>query len=43
MISWESTLSREEMQLLSSYIISMQGTAPATPKAAEGDVIWPAE
>jgi len=26
--------------LLSSYIISMQGTSPANPKAAEGDIIW---
>ena len=37
MIAWESTLSREEMQQLASYIISMQGTSPAIPKAPEGD------
>ncbi|REE81882.1 cbb3-type cytochrome c oxidase subunit III [Lutibacter oceani] len=43
MIAWESTISRDERILLASYIISMQGTAPATPKAAEGDIIWPAE
>jgi len=41
MIAWESTLSRLEMQQLSSYIISMQGTTPQNPKAAEGDIIWP--
>ncbi|MDP3312410.1 cbb3-type cytochrome c oxidase N-terminal domain-containing protein [Lutibacter sp.] len=41
MIAWEGTLSKEERQLLSSYIISMQGTKPAAPKAAEGDIIWP--
>ena len=40
MISWESTLSLLERQQLSSYIISMQGTAPANPKAPEGDIIW---
>ena len=40
MIAWESTLSVEERQLLSSYIISMQGTTPANPKAPEGDIIW---
>jgi cytochrome c oxidase cbb3-type subunit 3 len=40
MIAWEGTLSVEERQLLSSYIISMQGTSPANPKAAEGDIIW---
>ena len=40
MIAWEGTLSVEERQLLSSYIISMQGTTPANPKAAEGDIIW---
>lgn len=40
MIAWEATLSREEMQQLASYIISMQGTSPANPKAPEGDE-WP--
>ena len=40
MIAWESTLSVEERQLLTSYIISMQGTTPANPKAPEGDIIW---
>jgi cytochrome c oxidase cbb3-type subunit 3 len=37
MIAWESTLSREEMQQLASYIISMEGTSPANPKAPEGE------
>ncbi len=41
MIAWEGTLTREEMIQLSSYIIAMQGTLPANPKAAEGDIIWP--
>ena len=40
MIAWEGTLSVEERQLLSSYIISMQGTTPANPKAPEGDITW---
>jgi len=40
MISWESTISLLERQQLSSYIISMQGTTPANPKAPEGDIIW---
>ncbi|MCF6167320.1 cbb3-type cytochrome c oxidase N-terminal domain-containing protein [Lutibacter sp.] len=43
MIPWESTISREERIQLASYIISMQGTQPATPKAAEGEIIWPEE
>ena len=43
MIAWESILTREEIQQLASYIISMQGTTPETPKATEGDVIWPEE
>ena len=42
MIAWEGTLSRLERQQLSSYIISMQGTTPANPKAPEGDV-WTGE
>jgi cytochrome c oxidase cbb3-type subunit 3 len=40
MIAWEGSLSLIERQQLSSYIISMQGTSPATPKAPEGDIIW---
>ena len=40
MIPWESTISLLERQQLSSYIISMQGTTPANPKAPEGDIIW---
>jgi cytochrome c oxidase cbb3-type subunit 3 len=43
MIAWESTLSKLERQQLASYIISMQGTTPANPKPAEGDIIWPEE
>lgn len=43
MIAWESTISREDRILLASYIISMQGTTPANPKAPEGDIIWPEE
>ncbi|NOR27318.1 MAG: c-type cytochrome [Lutibacter sp.] len=41
MIAWESTITREERIQISSYIISMQGTTPANPKAAEGDIIFP--
>lgn len=43
MIAWESTISLEERQLLASYVLSLQGTTPATPKAPEGDIIWPEE
>ena len=43
MIAWENTISREERQLLASYIISMQGSTPANPKPAEGDIVWPEE
>lgn len=41
MISWESTITREERIQLASYIISMQGTTPEVPKPIEGEVIWP--
>jgi len=43
MIPWESTITRDERIQLASYIISMQGTQPATPKAAQGEIIWPEE
>ena len=38
MIAWEATLSQLERQQLASYILSIQGTSPATPKAPEGEV-----
>ncbi|PHS52238.1 MAG: cytochrome C oxidase subunit III [Lutibacter sp.] len=38
MIAWEAIISREERIQLASYIIFMQGTQPANPKAPEGDV-----
>lgn len=39
MIAWETVLSTKERQLLASYILSLKGTSPAVPKAAEGD-LW---
>ncbi len=39
MIPWKSSLSPEEIAQVSSYILSLQGTTPATPKAPEGD-LW---
>ena len=41
MISWESTLRATQMQQVASYILSLQGTTPANPKAAEGDLYVP--
>ena len=42
MIAWKSSLSPGEMQQISSYIITLQGTTPAAPKEPEGD-IWTEE
>lgn len=39
MISWKSDLKPSEMAQVASYVISLHGTNPADPKAAEGD-IW---
>jgi cytochrome c oxidase cbb3-type subunit 3 len=41
MVPWEATITKLERQQLASYIISMQGTKPAAPKAPQGDIIWP--
>lgn len=41
MVAWENSISKEDRQLLSSYIISIQGTSPSNPKSPEGDIIWP--
>lgn len=39
MIPWKTVLKPVEMAQVSSYILSLQGTTPANPKEAEGD-IW---
>jgi cytochrome c oxidase cbb3-type subunit 3 len=38
MVAWKSILKPTEIQQVSSYILSLQGSAPANPKEAEGDV-----
>jgi len=40
MISWKTTLSPQQMQQVASYVITLQGTTAANPKAAEGDIVW---
>lgn len=42
MISWKKTLKPVDIQKVGSYILSLQGTSPAKPKKAEGD-IWEEE
>ncbi len=39
MVAWKGTLKPQEMQLVSSYVISLQGTNPKDAKAPEGE-IW---
>ena len=39
MVAWKSILKPAEMAQVSSYLLTFQGTTPANPKAAEGD-IW---
>ena len=36
MISWQTQLDPKKMQAVASYILTMQGTKPANPKAPEG-------
>lgn len=38
MIPWQDQLSPEEMQQVSSYVLTMVGTTPANPKAPQGDL-----
>lgn len=42
MIAWKTQLKPLQMAQVSSYVLSLQGTTPANPKDAEGDV-WIAE
>ena len=39
MISWQTQLNANQMQDVASYVLSLQGTKPASPKAPEGE-IW---
>ncbi|WP_419211963.1 cbb3-type cytochrome c oxidase N-terminal domain-containing protein [Maribacter sp. X9] len=39
MIAWKQTLKPAEIAQVSSYVLNFQGTTPANPKAAQGD-IW---
>lgn len=41
MISWQDQLGPVAMQQVASYVLSLQGTTPATPKAPEGDKYVP--
>ena len=39
MIAWKTQLKPSQMAQVASYLLTLQGTTPANPKAAEGD-IW---
>lgn len=41
MIPWQDQLSPEEMQQVSSYVLTLVGTTPANPKAPQGDLYEP--
>jgi cytochrome c oxidase cbb3-type subunit III len=41
MISWQQQLNPAQIQEVSSYILTMQGTTPKNPKPAEGDPYSP--
>ncbi|MFN3999225.1 c-type cytochrome [Algoriphagus sp.] len=42
MIPWQDQLSPEQMQQVSSYILTMKGTTPAVPKEPQGELYTPA-
>lgn len=42
MIAWNKTLKSDDIAKVSSYVLSLQGTTPANPKAPEGE-IWTKE
>ena len=41
MVAWKKDLKPLEMAQVASYVLSMQGTTPANPKPAEGDIWQP--
>lgn len=42
MIAWQNQLNPKQIQEVSSYVLTLQGTTPANPKAAEGE-LWKEE
>jgi len=38
MVSWKATLKPKEIQLVASYVLSLQGSNPKDPKPSEGEV-----
>lgn len=42
MIPWQDQLSPEQMQQVSSYVLTMRGTTPAIPKEPQGELFAPA-
>lgn len=43
MVAWKGTLNPKQIQQVASYVISLQGTTPTSPKAPQGDIIWEKE
>ncbi|WP_417290036.1 cbb3-type cytochrome c oxidase N-terminal domain-containing protein [Corallibacter sp.] len=41
MIAWKQNLKPSEIAQVASYVLTFQGTTPAEPKEAEGNIIWP--
>jgi len=40
MISWKAILKPKQREQVASYVLSLQGSSPAHPKAPQGDIIW---
>lgn len=43
MVAWKSEIKPSDIQKVSSYVLSLQGTNPPEPKAPEGDLFTPSE
>ena len=41
MLPWKDQMSPKQMQQVTSYVMSLRGTTPATPKDAEGELYTP--
>ena len=40
MVPWKNNFKPTEIEKITSYVISLNGTNPADAKVAEGDVVW---
>lgn len=40
MVAWKASIKASDIEKITSYVVTLNGTTPASPKEPEGDIIW---